>query len=184
MTHPTGDEPNRPAAFDFGLSAPGAGEQPMTRRSARRAAVDSRSLAVPLIVIAVIVALVGGAGFTGWYLVTSSEDEVKADSAQLCASLAETPGVLEQPGFGWPTGGEDLETTLKLMKDYKKRWQQIGKTAPPTIKPDVVAVASSARIIIEGIEASKSIDRNATLAQMDAVTSKTAIVAWVDKYCS
>jgi hypothetical protein len=187
MTLPPDDGFNRPSSFDFGLANPGAAgttDEPLTRRSARRAAVDSRSLAVPIIVALVVVAVVGGAAFAGWYLVKTSEDEVKADSAAFCSALAETPDALSQPGFGWPTDGADLATTLEHMKDFKKRWQAIAKVAPPTIKPDAKAVASAAAIVVKGIVDSKSIDRPTTLATMDAVTSKTAIPAWSAKYCS
>lgn len=185
MTLPPADGPNRPTSFDFGLGAPTAGvaEPELTRRSARAARVDSRSLAVPLIITLVSVAVVGGAAFAGYTLVNNSELEVKADSAALCANLAETPGVLSQPGFGWPTDGADLATTLELMKGYQTRWQTIAATAPPTIKADVTGVATAAGIIVEGIEASKTLDRPSTLAKMDSVTSKTAIPAWVAKYC-
>jgi len=185
MTLPTGDDPNRPTSFDFGLGSPSSadGEPELTRRSARAARVDSRSLAVPLIVTLVSVAVVGGGIFAGYTLVNNSELEVKADSQALCASLAETPGVLSQPGFGWPTDGADLATTLELMKGYQTRWDAIAASAPPTIKPDVTAVAKAAGIIITGIETSKSIDRPTTLTTMDGVTSKTALPAWVDKYC-
>jgi hypothetical protein len=185
MTLSPGDGPNRATSFDFGLGGPdAAGAEPeLTRRSARAARVDSRSLAVPLIITLVSVAVVGGAAFAGYTLVNDSELEVKADSAALCANLAETPGVLSQPGFGWPTDGADLVTTLKLMKGYQARWQTIASTAPPTIKADVTAVADAAGVIVSGIEASKTLDRPATVTKMDSVTSKTAIPAWVAKYC-
>jgi len=186
MTLPPSDEFNRPASFDFGLgdpSAAGSADAPLTRRSARRATVDSRSLAVPLIVALLVVVVLGGAAFAGWYLVKTSEDEVKADSAAFCTSLAETPGALTQPGFGWPTDGADLTTTLGLMKGYQEHWETIAAVAPPTIKPDATAVAAAAGVITAGIETSKSIDRPTTLSKMDAVTSKTAIPAWSAKYC-
>jgi len=185
MTLTPGNEPNRATSFDFGLGSPIGGdtEQPATRRSTRAARVDSRSLAVPIIVTLVSVAVVGGAAFAGYTVVNNSELEVKADSAALCANLAETPGVLSEPGFGWPTGGADITTTLDLMKAYQTRWETIAASAPPTIKPDVTAIAASAGIVVTGIETAKSVDRPATLATMDRVTSKTAIPAWVDKYC-
>ena len=185
MTLTPGDDPNRASSFDFGLGSPTSGDdgQQPTRRSTRAARVDSRSLAVPLIVALVSVAVVGGAAFAGYTLVNDSEQQVKADSAALCANLAETPGVLEQAGFGWPTDGADITTTLELMKGYQTRWEAIAKTAPPTIKPDATAVADAAAIIVSGIEASKTLDRPTTLTKMDSVTSKTAIPAWVAKYC-
>jgi hypothetical protein len=186
MTLPPDDGFNRPAAFDFGLGAPSGADgadEPLTRRSARRAAVDSRSLAVPLVIALLVVAVIGGAALAGWYLVKTSEDGVRADSAAFCSALAESPGSLTQSGFGWPTDGADLPTTLELMKGYQTRWEAIAAVAPPTIKPDATAVAAAAAAITSGIETSKSIDRPATLATMDAVTSKTAIPAWSAKYC-
>ena len=185
MTVTPGNDPNRATSFDFGLGGPTPddSESQPTRRSTRAARVDSRSLAVPLIVALASVAVVGGAAFAGYTVVNNSELEVKADSAALCSNLAETPGVLSQPGFGWPTDGADIATTLDLMKGYQARWEAIASTAPPTIKPDVTAVASAAGIIVSGIETSKSLDRPSTLTKMDSVTSKTAIPAWVAKYC-
>ena len=180
MTFTPGNEPNRATSFDFGLGSPAAddSEQP-TRRSARVARVDSRSLAVPLIVTLASLALVGGAAYAGYTVVNNSELEVKADSAQFCARLAETPGVLNQPGFGWTTP----DNYLDAMTDYQARWAAIAAVAPPTIKPDVQRVADAATVLIDGVVASKTIDRPATLTKMDSVTSKTAIPAWAAKYC-
>lgn len=185
MNIPTAENPNHPAAFDFGLSDPDAvgADEPLTRRSARRATVDSRSLTMPLVIGLVIVAVVGGAAFTGWYLVKTSEDSVRSDSAAFCASLAETPGALSQPGFGWPTDGADLASTLELMKGFQARWDSIAAIAPPTIKPDAEGVAAAASIITGGIETTKTIDRPATVSTMEAITSKTQVRAWAAKYC-
>lgn len=185
MTIPPDSGPNRPASFDFGLSAPTIdAEQPLTRRGARLAAkVDTRSAALPLIITLAVIAAVGGAGASAWYLVTSAEQQVAADSAPFCAEIASTPGVLSEPGFGWPTDGADLTTTLELMKEYQARWEGIAAIAHPTIAGDVELVAKAAASITQGIEVSKTIDRPATLAQMESVTSKTAIRAWADKYC-
>jgi hypothetical protein len=141
-------------------------------------------VAVPLVVTLLAVLVLGGGVFAGLTLVQQSEEQVKADSAQFCAAIAETPGVLEQPGFGWPTDGADLPATLELMKGYQARWESIAATAPPTIQTDVDAVAKAAGIITTGIETSKSIDRPATLATMQGVTSATDLPAWADKYCS
>ena len=185
MTLTPGNDPNRATSFDFGLGTATDGElqQQPTRRGTRTARVDSRSLAVPLIITLLSVAAVGGAAFAGYTLVNNSELEVKADSAAMCANLAETPGVLSQPGFGWRTDGADFTTTLDLMKAYQTRWQTIAASAPPTIKPDVTAVADAAAIIVSGVETSQTLDRPSTVTKMDSVTSKTAIPAWVAKYC-
>ena len=182
-----------PAAFDFGLgdgSQYGASQEPdgpLRQRSRtqqkRRSGVDGRSFAVPLVITVVALLVVGGAAFTGWTLVQQSEAAVKADSAAFCANLAETPGVLTEPAFGWPTGGADLTSTLTLMKDYEARWEAIAAIAPPTIQPDTRAVADAAAAVTQGIVASKSIDRQASLVAMQSVTSKTDIPAWASKYC-
>jgi hypothetical protein len=208
MTLPPGDT-DRPAApvhppvaqtpvapvFDFGLGdgsqyaasqqqAEASGLRPRSReQQRRRAAVDHRSFVVPLVISLVAVLVVAGSVFTGWTLVQQSEAEVKADSAAFCANLAETPGVLTQPAFGWPTEGADLQSTLDLMKEYQARWEAIAAIAPPTIKPDTRAVADAAAAVVDGIVASKSIDRQASLAAMQRVTSATDISAWAGKYC-
>jgi hypothetical protein len=196
MTLPTGDDPNRsaPPAFDFllgpepiqgsGLAPtgqPGATMRP--RGKQRRVAVDSRSLAVPLSITALALLLVGGAAYTGLTLVQSSEAAVKSDSAAFCAALSSDPGVLSQPGFGWPSGGADLATTLQQMKDFQAKWEAIDASAPPTIRSDVHAVAAAAAALVAGVESTKTIDRPTALAQMNNVTSHTQIPGWHDKYC-
>lgn len=185
----------RPAApvFDFGLgdgsqygSRQGSGDglRPRSRKNQkRRSGMDGRSVAVPILIVLLVLGVIGGSLFTGWVLVQQSEAAVKADSAAFCANLAETPGVLDEPAFGWPTGGADLNSSLDLMKEYQARWETIAEIAPPTIGPDTRAVADAAAAVTEGIVASKSIDRQASLAAMLSVTSKTAIPAWAHKYC-
>lgn len=174
-------EPNRPTSFDFGLGASTAADAELpTRRSARAARVDSRSLAIPAIITVAVLAIVGGGAFTGWKLVSDSEATVAADSAALCADIASTPGVLEQPGFGWPIDGTD---PLTDMKAFQERWAAMAAKAQPTVRPQVAAVANAAQTLIDGAEASKSIDRQGSLAQMNEVTSRSTLPAWVNKYC-
>ena len=186
MTLPTGNDSNRPdPGFDFLLSQQSAPIPPQRPRTAdrRRPQVDTRSLALPLIISGVVIAAVIGAGVTWVSLVQSSEDQVKADSAAMCADLASTPGVLEQAAFGWPTSGGDLATTVASMKAYRDRWTALAASSAPTIKPDVTAVSTAAATIVDNIELTKSIDRPGSLAQMQSVTSATAISSWVAKYC-
>ncbi len=185
----SGDGPNQPTAFDFGLGTPsqqpaGGGDPGSSRKETRRrAAVDTRSLTIPIIVIVLVVLAIGGAAFTAWSFVQSSEAQVKTASAPFCAKLAETPGVLDQPGFGWPTDAADLPTTLEEMRAYQASWKALAAVAPPTIKADVAGVATAAGTIADGVETSKSIDRPASLARITSVTSRTVVPAWVDKYC-
>ena len=196
MTLPTGDNPNRPdPGFEFLLSqqsapivpkqASGQGGMQQRARSSkrRRARVDTRALALPIVLSFVVIAAIIGAGVTWLSLVQASETQVKADSAAMCSDLAATPGVLDQPAFGWPTDGANLASTLESMKAYRDRWTALAAAAAPTIKPDVTAVAAAATTIIEGINTSKTIDRPGSLAQMQSVTTATAIVSWVGKYC-
>jgi hypothetical protein len=190
---PSASQRPAPAAFDFGLgdgsqyAASTGTDGPLRERSdkqrRRRAGVDGRSVAVPLAITLTALLVVGGAAFTGWTLVQQSEAAVKADSAAFCANLAETPGILSEPAFGWPTGGADLNSSLELMRGYQTRWEAIAAVAPATIELDVRAVADAAASVTEGIVASKSIDRQASLAAMQSVTSKTDIPAWASKYC-
>lgn len=197
MTLPTGDNPNRPdPGFEFLLaqqSAPilrqqasgqgGMQQRPRGNRR-RRSRVDTRSLALPIVGAVVVVAVVVGAGLAWLSFVQVSEDQVRADSSAMCSDLAATPGVLDQPGFGWPTDGANLTATLESMTAYRDRWSALAASAAPTIKPDVAAVANAATAIVEGIAISKTIDRPGSLAQMQSVTTATAIVSWVDKYCA
>lgn len=186
---PAAVQPTAPAAFDFGLGdgsqyrADAVADGPLRDRHRRRPSVDGRSVAVPLAITLVTAAIIGGGVLTGWALVQKSEADVKADSAEFCAALAETPGVLSQPAFGWPTSGADMASTLALMEEYQARWEAIAAVAPATIEPDTKAVADSAAAVTQGIVASKTIDRQASLAAMESVTSKTDIPAWAAKYC-
>ena len=185
----SGEGPNSPTAFDFGLGAPqqqsGPGADPGSSRkqTRRRAAVDTRSLTIPIIVVVLVVLALGGAAFTAWSFVQSSEAQVRAASAPFCADLGKTPGVLDQPGFGWPTDVADLPTTLGEMRAYQSSWKTLAAEAPPTIKADVAAVATAAGTIADGVETSKSIDRPGSLARISSVTSHTVIPAWAQKYC-
>jgi hypothetical protein len=174
-------EPNRPTSFDFGLGNSTAADAELpTRRSTRAARVDSRSLAVPVIVTVVVLAIIGGGAFTGWKLVSDSEAAVAADSAALCADIASTPGVLDQTGFGWPIDGAD---PLTDMKAFQERWAALAAKSQATIRPQVAAVANAAQTLIEGAEISKSVDRQGSLAKMNEVTSRSTLPAWVNKYC-
>ncbi len=174
-------ELNRPTSFDFGLGTSSETDAELpTRRSTRAARVDSRSIAVPAIITVVVLAVIGGGAFTGWKLVSDSEAAVTADSAALCADIASTPGVLDQPGFGWPIDGTDPITD---MKAYQERWAALAAKSQPTIRPQVAAVANSAATLIEGFEVSKSIDRQGSLAKITEVTSRSTLPAWVAKYC-
>jgi hypothetical protein len=184
-----GDGPLLTPVFDFGLrpaesastrTAPGE----RTRADRRRAAaIDRVSVARTTAVVAVVAVLALGGAFAAWSLVQSSEAAVAAETAPFCASLAETPGVLSQPAFGWPTAVADLPTTVLLMQDYQERWSQLAAVAHPTIAADVAAISAAAGTVASGVESTKTIDRQGNLARMSSVTSASVIPAWVSKYC-
>ena len=155
------------------------------RRDRRKASgIDGSALLRTGVVVVLALAVVGIAGFTGFTLVQNAEAEVKADSAAFCADLATTPGVLSQAGFGWPSDSSaGLAGSLEAMKAYQARWENLAVTAPPTIRPDLAAIAAAAATITASVESTNTIDRPGNLAAMDGVTSQTAVRAWSVKYC-
>ena len=131
-----------------------------------------------------ILVVVGGIILSSIAGDAAKEAKIAADSAPLCAALAETPGVLESPAFGWPTEQGTLAITLEQMKAYQLRWQGLADVAPAEIRAGVSAVANAAQTLITSVETNRSIDRAGNLAAMDRVTSQTALRSWAKKYCS
>lgn len=191
MTFGSGTEQaQRPptGAFDFGLAPtsqrqlPGEGGSGTPRR--RRRSGPDASVILRVIVVAVLsVALIGGAALVALSLVQSAEADVKADSAALCAELATTPGVLTQPGFGWPTDVADLPTSTANIAAYEERWVNLTKIGPPSIRTDLAAIATAAGTIRSSVETSQSINRPKNLATIESVAAQTRIPAWTAKYC-
>lgn len=113
----------------------------------------------------------------------AAEAKIASDSAPLCAALAETPGVLEAPAFGWPTEQGTLAETLVAMKAYQERWRSLADIAPAGINPGVTAVANAATTLVTSVETNRSIDRAGNLAQMSVVTASSGVPAFTGKYC-
>ena len=130
-----------------------------------------------------IIAVVGGVILSEIAGDAAAEAKIVSDSAPLCAALAETPGVLEAPAFGWPTEQGTLAETLVAMKAYKERWQSLADVAPSGISAGVNAVANAAKTLVTSVETNRSIDRAGNLAQMSVVTSSSGIPAFTGKYC-
>jgi len=175
-------------AFDFGLASSSqrqhAGESGGGAQRRRRRSGPDRSLILRVLIVAILsVALIGGAAVVALSRVQASEAQVKADSAELCADLATTPGVLSQAGFGWPTDAADLPTSIASMAAYEERWTTLAKVGPPSIRADLSAIATAAGTIRTSVETSQSINRPNNLATMASVTAQTRIPAWVAKYC-
>lgn len=155
------------------------------RRDRRKASrIDSSAVVRTAVVLVLAVAVVAGAGFAGLAFVQNAEAGVKADSAAFCADLATTPGVLTEAGFGWPSdSAAGIAASLESMKSYQARWQNLATVGPPTIRPDLTAIASAAATITASVESSNTIDRSGNLAAINAVTGQTAVRAWAKKYC-
>ena len=155
-----------------------------TRKRRRSSGIDTGALVRTGAVVVLALAVVGIAGFTAYTLVQNAEAEVRADSAPFCADIATTPGVLSEAGFGWPNdSAAGIAASLESMKAYQARWENFAQTGPPTIRPDLRAIAAAAATITTSVESSNTIDRAGNLVAIDAVTSQTAVRAWAAKYC-
>lgn len=205
MTFGTGGDQGAPPSggFDFMLTTdperprsttepgtttatgPGFDFSDRPRRDRRKASrVDSSALVRNLVVVVLAIAVVAAAGLTAYTFVQNAEGQVKTDSAALCADLATTPGVLSEPGFGWPNDSSiGIPASLEAMKAYQARWENLATVGPPTIQQDLAAIAAAATTITTNVESTNVIDRAGNLTAIDSVTSQTAVRAWVAKYC-
>jgi hypothetical protein len=108
-------------------------------------------------------------------------------SAPLCGELQGTdgePGVLEQPGFGWPVERTAIPETLIAMKDYQARWTALAELAPPFETGAVRAVADAAGTLVNEVESSRTIDRAANLDRMSTITAQSTLPQWFADYCN
>jgi hypothetical protein len=113
----------------------------------------------------------------------ASEADVLARAQPLCDAIAESPGVLDTPGFGWPTEVAPLPATLDAMRQYQDRWAELAAVAPASASAAVTAIADQAQILVDAVEASQAIDRPGNLATMRGLTDASALAGWVAEYC-
>lgn len=141
------------------------------------------TLATGVSIALTVVLLVGGfiAGILGTQ--TAGVDAIVADSARFCDSLAETPGVLQTAGFGWPVEASSVKASIAAMAEYRDRWSALAEIAPSGIEDDVAAIASVASTIVDNAKASQSIDPQASLDQVSSVVNATGIPAYTTEYC-
>jgi len=104
-------------------------------------------------------------------------------SVPLCWELQSTPGILAQPGFGWPIDRTPLPETLAAMKAYQARWELLATKAPSFEKAPVGSIAEAAAVLVNQVESSNSIDRAANLSQISMITAQSGLVDWVAIYC-
>lgn len=139
------------------------------------ATVVSVSLTIVLIVGALVAGILGTQ--------TAGVDAIVAESAEFCDSLAETPGVLDTAGFGWPTESSSVTTSITAMTAYRDRWTELAGIAPSAIADDAAALATVAGTIVDNATASQSIDPQGSLDQVSDVANSTGIRAYTNKYC-
>jgi len=113
----------------------------------------------------------------------AADAKIVADSAAFCASLDETPGVLDQPGFGWPTDRSAIPETILGMQAYLDRWTALMDVAPEGVRPGVRSVTNAAQSLITAVETTKAIDRQRNLDQISSVTAASGVQQYVAKYC-
>lgn len=106
-----------------------------------------------------------------------------ADSAPFCAALDETPGVLELPGYGWPTERLSIPDSIVAMQAYQERWAGLAAIAPDGILPGVRSVADAAQSLTNSLVTTQVIDRARNLEQISTVTRASGIPAYVSTYC-
>jgi hypothetical protein len=134
-------------------------------------------------IILTIALAIGGGVLTAIGQSDVAEAKLVADSAPFCASLAETPGVLELPGFGWPTEKTALAETLVAMQAYTDRWKGLTDVAPDGIRIGVRSVADAGQTLVSAVSSTQTIDRVKNLSQIESVTAASGIPAYVATYC-
>lgn len=133
----------------------------------------------------VLTLLLAGGGVV--YSVIAGKDAeqaaVLAEARPLCEAIAATPGVLDTPGYGWPTEVTALAQTLESMRVYQSHWAQLAALAPETAKANLGAIADQAAVLVAAVETTQAIDRQGNLAKMSAVTAASTLPAWTAAHC-
>jgi len=137
------------------------------------------TVSIVLTIVLIVVAAIGGI----FAKQAADEAAIVSASAGYCASLAETPGVLSSPGFGWPIDKASVSDSIASMTAYEERWQNLALIAPAGVASDTTAIAETAAALISSAESSRTIDVQGNLDRISSVTGATAIPAYVAKYC-
>ena len=159
----------------------------VARAIARRRHQWTTRVARVATVIAIVMTIVAGAGGAVYAVVAANDAEaarVVAEAQPLCAGLAETPGVLELEGYGWPTEIATIDTTLAAMQAYQARWQQLADLAPASVKAGTAAIADQAAMLVTAVETSRAIDRAGNLAAIKTVTDASGLPQFAATYCT
>jgi hypothetical protein len=138
-------------------------------------------------IVGVIMTLVAGGGLFAVNMIVEQEAAEQARvaaSVPLCLALGETPGVLDEPAFGWPLEVAALPETLELMKSYQAQWTALSALAPVDQVSAVRSVAVAAQTLVSSVETTTSIDRQRNLEQMTKITRQAGLNSWHSNYCS
>jgi hypothetical protein len=138
------------------------------------------------IVIALVMTVV--VGVVGAFFYKQLEDERKHDSlvaasTQFCATIADDPGMIEPPTFGFPAPAASIPDTLTAMQEFVDRWDALAAVSPSGIRPDVSRIADSARDIMDTVSSTRLVDNDQNVAVMSSVAQSTNIVGWAEQYC-
>jgi hypothetical protein len=155
--------------------------------------LDSRSkgyvagIAKAAIAIGAALTIVLGAAFA---VVTKISDgqaahaAIVASSRAYCAKLTANPATLSSDTFGWPSPGNTIPESIKVMKAYETNWDSLAKLAPTGIRSDTAKVAAAAKSIVATVQSSQTLNDSGNVAQMQNVVATSGIHAWVSSYCS
>jgi hypothetical protein len=137
-------------------------------------------------VVSIVLTVVVAAGAVVSTLIGQSEaahDAIIAESAPFCAALDETPGVLDLPGYGWPTERLSIPDSIVAMQAYQERWAGLAAIAPDGVRPGVRSVSDAAQSLTNSLVTTQVIDRERNLEQISVVTRASGVPAYVAKYC-
>lgn len=146
----------------------------------------TRTATVVAVIMTAVLAVVVAIGMNVATADAAQAARVSA-SAPLCVELQGVdgePGVLEQPGFGWPMERTAIPETLIAMKDYQARWTSLAELAPAFETSSVRAVADAAGTLVNQVETSQTIDRERNLAQISTITAQSTLPQWFATYCN
>ena len=141
------------------------------------------TLATVVSVLLTVAMVVGGfiAGILGTQ--TAAVDAIVAESAPFCSALAETPGILDQAGYGWPTQIGTVDESIAAMTEYRDRWTALAAIAPSGIAGGVETIATVAAAVVDNAESTQSVDRQGSLDTVTAATNVSGIPTYADLYC-
>ncbi|CAN5189092.1 hypothetical protein BH09ACT6_BH09ACT6_18240 [soil metagenome] len=156
---------------------------------ASRSSASSRgyvsTLARSAIVVAIVFLLVDAAAITVGAIAANRaahEESLRVSSQPMCTQLAERPGVLADPAFGWPAL-VSIPTYTADVSAYETWWKKLASVAPAGVRKDATAVATAATAVSGRITISRIIDHARDYSEIEAVARTSGLPAWASTYC-